>query len=137
VVTEGNSFARLIVRKPPETKPPKDEAKKDGVAAAYNSAYTYATAGAVSRGWQRQVAHYYGDVYDVRTTIAHGVGELRFGVTWMAQQVARLGWNVEIDGEVLPSEISEEYVNLVSDRQSTEQVAANRSSTARCRSTRR
>jgi hypothetical protein len=125
VVTEGNSFARLIVRKPPETKPPKDEAKKDGVAAAYNSAYTYATAGAVSRGWQRQVAHYYGDVYDVRTTIAHGVGELRFGVTWMAQQVARLGWNVEIDGEVLPSEISEEYVNLVSDRQSTEQVAAN------------
>lgn len=125
MVTEGNSFARLIVRKPPETKPPKDEAKKDGVAAAYNSAYTYATAGAVSRGWQRQVAHYYGDVYDVRTTIAHGVGELRFGVTWMAQQVARLGWNVEIDGEVLPSEISEEYVNLVSDRQSTEQVAAN------------
>ena len=127
VTEKQNSFARLITRKTPEIRPPKDEqrAKKDGVAAAYNSAYSYATSSAVSRGWQLQVAHYYGDVYDVRTTIAHGVGELRFGVGWLAQQVARLGWTVEIDGKVIPSETSEEYVNLVSDRQSTEQVAAN------------
>lgn len=125
MVTEKNSFARLIVRKPPEVKPPKAEAKRDGVAAAYNSAYSYATSSAVSRGWQRQVAHYYGDVYDVRTTIAHGVGELRFAIGWLAQQVARLGWNIEIDGESLESKQSTEYVNLVCDRQSTEQVAAN------------
>lgn len=127
VTEKQTSFARLIRPKKaePEVKPAKAGRKKDGVAAAYNSAYTYATAGAVSRGWQRQVAHYYGDVYDVRTTIAHGVGELRFGVTWMAQQVARLGWKVEIDGTLVPSEQSAEYVNLVSDRQATEQVAAN------------
>lgn len=118
------SFARLIKpNKPKQIEPSKE--KKDGVAAAYNSAYTYATAGAVSRGWQRQVAHYYGDVYDIRTTIAHGVGELRFGVNWLAQQTARLGWKVEIDGNMIPSEQSEEYVNLVADRQATEQIAAN------------
>lgn len=122
------SFARIISpikREEPKVRPPKDARNGEAVAAAYNSTYTYATASAVSRGWQRRVAHFYGDVYDTRTNISHGVGELRFGVTWMAQQVARLGWRVEIDGKPVPSTQSEEYVNLVSDRQSTEQVAAN------------
>lgn len=121
------SFARMITphKKEIKTKPPKDRKDDGSVAASYNSTYTHTSSAAVSRGWQRQVAHYYGDVYDVRTTIAHGVGELRFGVGWLAQQVARLGWKVEINGEMLPSKQSEEYVNLVSDRQTTEQVAAN------------
>lgn len=119
------SFARLITpnRKEVKTRPPKDRKNGEAVAASYN--YGNSSSAAVSRAWQHQVAHYYGDVYDTRTTIAHGVGELRFGVTWLSQQVARLGWKVEIDGTLLPSTKSEEYVNLVSDRQATEQVAAN------------
>jgi hypothetical protein len=119
------SFARLIdvTSKVPKIRPPKDRKNGEAVAASYN--YGNSSSAAVSRAWQHQVAHYYGDVYDVRTTIAHGVGELRFGVGWLAQQVARLGWKVEIDGKLLPGAKSEEYVNLVSDRQATEQVAAN------------
>jgi hypothetical protein len=119
------SFARLITptRKEVKTRPPKDRKGGEAVAASYN--YGNSSSAAVSRAWQRQVAHYYGDVYDTRTTIAHGVGELRFGVGWLAQQVARLGWKVEINGELLPGKQSAEYVNLVSDRQATEQVAAN------------
>jgi hypothetical protein len=126
VVTEKvASFARLITptRKEVKTRPPKDRKGGEAVAASYN--YGNSSSAAVSRAWQRQVAHYYGDVYDTRTTIAHGVGELRFGVGWLAQQVARLGWKVEINGELLPGKQSAEYVNLVSDRQATEQVAAN------------
>lgn len=124
VTEKRNAFARLIKLDKPKAETYKTKAEKGkAVAAAYNS--SYASASAVSRGWQRQVAHYYGDVYDIRTTIAHGVGELRFGVGWQAQQVARLGWKVEIDGRMVPSQQSKEYVNLVSDRQATEQVAAN------------
>lgn len=120
------SFARIISPKPREEK--KVKPAKDGdraVAAAYNSSYAYSSAAAVSRGWQRQVAHYYGDVYDPRNHTAHGVGELRFGVGWLSQQVARLGWHVEIDGVRIKAEQAKEYVGLVCDRQSTEQVSAN------------
>lgn len=118
------SFARVIKpERKKEIKPAKDDDR--AVAASYNSAYNYSSASAVSRGWQRQVAHYYGDIYDIRSHAAHGVGELRFGVTWLAQQVARLGWSIEIDGKIVDSVQAEEYVNLVCDRQSTEQVAAN------------
>lgn len=120
------SFARMIgpKAKSPEVKPAKGK-KAEAVAAAYNSSYAYTSSAAVSRAWQHRVAHFYGDVYDQRTTIAHGVGELRYGVGWLSQQVARLGWKVEIDGQVVDSKQSEEYVNLVCDRQSTEQVSAN------------
>ena len=118
------SFARVIGPKREEKKvrPPKDS---EGVAAAYNSSYAYTSSAAVSRAWQRRVAHFWGDVYDVRTTTSHGVGELRFGVTWLSQQVARLGWKVRIDGKLLPQEQSDSYVAQVADRQTTEQIAAN------------
>lgn len=120
------SFARIISPRPREEKKIKPAKNNDqAVAAAYNSSYSYSSAAAVSRGWQRQVAHYYGDVYDPRNKTAHGVGELRFGVGWLSQQVARLGWHVEIDGKRIKADQAKEYVALVCDRQATEQVSAN------------
>jgi hypothetical protein len=53
------------------------------------------------------------------------VGEVRFIMGWIAQQIGRVGWHVDIDGVRLEDEAAKEMMAQVSNEDSTTIIATN------------
>ena len=95
------------------------------------------TAGAVSLGqgsvlslpWQMQAWRFYGAPDGTRGAdlrINQGaVGEVRFVMGWIAQQIGRVGWHVDIDGKRLEDKAAKEMIDKVANEDSTTIIATN------------
>lgn len=79
--------------------------------------------------WQIKAWRFYGTpdgtAADRIRTNRGANGEVRFVMGWIAQQIARVGWIVEIDGKRLTREESAELMLQVSNEQSTIMIATN------------
>lgn len=84
---------------------------------------------ALNLAWQAKAWRFYGAPDG---TIAAGlranqgaIGEVRFVMGWVAQQIGRVGWKIKIDGTELTAESAAEMMKKVANRESTIVVATN------------
>jgi hypothetical protein len=85
--------------------------------------------GVLSLPWQMQAWRFYGAPdgtrgADVRVNQG-AVGEVRFVMGWIAQQIGRIGWHVEVDGERLDDKDARKMMEQVSNEDSTTIIATN------------
>ena len=83
----------------------------------------------LSLPWQMQAWRFYGAPDGTRGAdirINQGaVGEVRFVMGWIAQQIGRIGWHVDIDGKRLDDKDAKEMMDKVSNEDSTTIIATN------------
>jgi hypothetical protein len=84
---------------------------------------------ALNLAWQAKAWRFYGAPDG---TIAAGlranqgaIGEVRFVMGWVAQQIGRVGWKIKIDGKELDQEQAAEMMKKVANRESTIVIATN------------
>ncbi len=97
------------------------------------------SAGAVSLGgrpsssldlaWQIKAWRFYGTpdgtfAFGIRSNQG-AIGEVRFVMGWVAQQIGRIEWHVEIDGQRLDNAAADELMAQVANEESTITVATN------------
>lgn len=79
--------------------------------------------------WQTKAWRFYG-APDGTTASAlrvnqGAIGEVRFVMGWVAQQIGRVSWNVKIDGKQLDSSEAEELMRQVANKESTIIISTN------------
>jgi hypothetical protein len=79
--------------------------------------------------WQIKAWRFYGTPdgtasFGIRTNQG-AIGEVRFVMGWVAQQIGRIEWHVEIDGDRLDDKAAEELMRQVSNEESTIAIATN------------
>jgi hypothetical protein len=95
-----------------------------------------ATSGAVALGrpsvlslpWQAKAWRFYGapDGTIGQPRMNQGaIGEVRFVMGWIAQQIGRIDWHVTIDGKELTADESKELMKKVANKESTINIATN------------
>lgn len=77
--------------------------------------------------WGWRAWRFYGTpLYEFRERLNCGaVGEVRFVLGWIAEQVGRVGWNVSIDGKLVEGDQLKELLKKVVNRDTTVQIATN------------
>ena len=87
--------------------------------------------GVLSLPWQLQAWRFYSlpDGAAGANTIGRlnqgAVGEVRFVMGWIAEQIGRIGWHVDIDGKRQADEKAKELMNQVANEDSTVAIATN------------
>ncbi len=79
--------------------------------------------------WQTKAWRFYGapdgTVASSLRVNQGAIGEVRFVMGWVAQQIGRVEWNVKIDGKQLDSKEAEELMNKVANKESTIIISTN------------
>lgn len=87
--------------------------------------------GVLSLPWQLQAWRFYSLPDGATGSGALGrlnqgaIGEVRFIMGWIAEQIGRVGWHVEIDGVRLEDDAAREMMSLVATEDSTVNIATN------------